>query len=243
MRSTRSIRAVALDVDGTLYRQSLLRTFMALELATLPLAKCSYTSAAHVWKIARTFRRVREELRELGAPSESLEQLQYTRTAERIHDEDPAIQPIVQEWIFKRPLKYLKFCQRPGVNACLKWLEERKIPIGVFSDYPVREKLQALGISARIEPALCATDQEINAFKPHPKGFLRLCEIWRLSPEEVLYVGDRPEVDAVGALAAGMPCIIVKSNKFVQLRHKSCHFRIISSFQELQHVLVNSIKR
>ena len=233
---------MALDVDGTLYRQDMLRTFMAVELATLPLTLCSYRSAAQVWKIARTFRQVREELRELGAPAEPLAALQYGWTAERIHTDHAVVENTIEEWIFQRPLKYLKFCQRRGMNAFFKWLQERDIPIGVFSDYAVRQKLHALGIAERIGPALCATDGDINAFKPHPKGFLRLCEIWRLSPEEVLYVGDRPEVDAVGAMAAGMPCFIVNSNKLIRPRQTSCHFRIISSFQELQHVLVDSIK-
>jgi FMN phosphatase YigB (HAD superfamily) len=39
--------------------------------------------------------------------------------------------------------------------------------------------------------ALCATSPEINAFKPHPKGFLHACALWGLPPEEVLYIGDR----------------------------------------------------
>jgi FMN phosphatase YigB (HAD superfamily) len=57
--------------------------------------------------------------------------------------------------------------------------------------------------------ALCATDPDINAFKPHPKGFLHACARWGLPPAEVLYVGDRPEVDALGAVQAGMPCALL----------------------------------
>jgi FMN phosphatase YigB (HAD superfamily) len=57
--------------------------------------------------------------------------------------------------------------------------------------------------------ALCATDPDINAFKPHPKGFLHACRHWGVPPEEVLYIGDRPEVDAVGAATASMPCAIL----------------------------------
>jgi len=234
---------VALDVDGTLYEQNMLRAFMAFELGTLPVMKCSYRSAAVIWKIARTFRRVREELRGLGSPAESLAELQYSKTAKRINIDSAIVERTIEEWIFQRPLKYLKLCRRRGVNSIFAWLKEKNVPIGVFSDYPVREKLQALGISARITPALCATDPEINAFKPHPKGFLHLCEIWGLPPDEVLYVGDRPEVDAAGAAAAGMSCVILSTNNFTRTHHDSCNCITISSFQELQHVLVNSIRR
>ena len=242
MRFVRPVKAVALDVDGTLYEQNMLRAFMALELGTLPLVQCSYRSAAVIWKIALTFRRVREELRGLGSPTASLAELQYSQTAKQINIDAGTVERTIEEWIFERPLKYLKLCRRRGVNSCFAWLEERNVPIGVFSDYPVREKLRALGISARIAPALCATDPEINAFKPHPKGFLRLCEIWGVPPDEVLYVGDRHEIDAVGAAAAGVPCAILgrKAGLKGQTAFGRCF--AISSFKELHHVLVNNLR-
>jgi FMN phosphatase YigB (HAD superfamily) len=96
---------------------------------------------------------------------------------------------------------------------CFSFLQDRGIHIGVFSDYPVVEKVARLGLSHWISVALCATDAEIGAFKPHPAGFFRACAVWGLAPEEVLYVGDRPEVDAVGASRAGMPCAILRSRR------------------------------
>jgi putative hydrolase of the HAD superfamily len=50
---------------------------------------------------------------------------------------------------------------------------------------------------------------DVNAFKPHPRGFLAAAERWGLAPDSILYVGDRPEVDAVGAAAAGMRCVVI----------------------------------
>jgi len=42
---------------------------------------------------------------------------------------------------------------------------ERKGPhIGVFSDYPAKGKIQALGLHGRVKLMLCATDREKNAF-------------------------------------------------------------------------------
>jgi putative hydrolase of the HAD superfamily len=55
----------------------------------------------------------------------------------------------------------------------------------------------------------------VNAFKPHPRGFLAACEGWGWSPHEVVYVGDRCEVDAMGAAAAGMPCVIIGRDRHV----------------------------
>ncbi len=234
--TTRPIRAILLDVDGTLYHQDALRCLIALELSALPLVKGSYRSAAHVWRVLRGFRRVREELRCLGSPTTSLAELQYVETAKRIGMGPAEVEQIVVEWIDQRPLKYLRLCRRRGIEGFLAFLESKAIHIGVFSDYPTLNKLQALGLSCRTMLALCATDPDINAFKPHPKGFLRACAIWGLPPEEVLYIGDRSEVDAVGAAAAGMLCAILTTRTGTRTHQGSLENRIaFSSFPELQH--------
>ena len=109
----------------------------------------------------------------------------------------------------------------------------------MFSDYPSGEKLEALGLDKRLSLTLCATDPEINAFKPHPRGFLRACELWDLDPAEVLYIGDRPEVDAVGAAAAGMPCAILGGVlKYRRYQERvSPRLMVFKSFGSLQHGL------
>jgi HAD superfamily hydrolase (TIGR01549 family) len=85
------------------------------------------------------------------------------------------------------------------------------VRLGAFSDYPVDAKLHALGLGEACTLRLCATDGDIDAFKPNPRGFLRACERWQLPPRDVLYVGDRFEVDGLGAQSAGMRCAIIGS--------------------------------
>jgi len=81
--------------------------------------------------------------------------------------------------------------------------------LGVFSDYSPGAKLEALGIRDLVGLELAATDPGINAFKPHAAGFIRACTEWGVAPGEVLFVGDREELDGVGARAAGMGgCIL-----------------------------------
>ncbi|MCA8943162.1 MAG: HAD hydrolase-like protein, partial [Planctomycetes bacterium] len=62
-------------------------------------------------------------------------------------------------------------------------------------------------------------------------GFLRAATIWQLPPHRVLYVGDRPSVDAVGARAAGMRCVIVGKSGLGR------SFVGVSSFAELRQRL------
>jgi HAD superfamily hydrolase (TIGR01549 family) len=234
----RPVRAVLLDIDGTLYHQSTLRCLMALELCTLPLAMMSCKSAYTAWRILGYFRRVREELRGLYEPESCLATLQYVEAAKQAGENPMTMEGVVSEWIYQRPLKYLKLCRRRGIEAFLAYLESKGIQIGVFSDYPAWEKLSALGLGDKVSLALCATDSDVNAFKPHPKGFLRACAIWGLHPEEVLYVGDRPEVDALGAAAAGMSCVILtRGPRLKGQGNSSSAYVTFSSFERLQHAL------
>jgi HAD superfamily hydrolase (TIGR01549 family) len=206
MSAAPPIRAVLFDVDGTLYHQRRLRLCMAAELAIMPLRLGA--SSGRVLRVLKTYRRVHEELRHLGAPDSPLAAMQIARTAHREHVGEAMVQAAVSEWMHRRPLKYLRWCRRRGLVALLSRLEQRGMRLGVLSDYPSRDKLAALGVDGFFGLVLCTTDGEINALKPHPRGFLRACEQWRLSPEEVLYVGDRSEVDAAGAVAAGVRCAV-----------------------------------
>jgi HAD superfamily hydrolase (TIGR01549 family) len=237
--ATSPIRAVLLDVDGTLYYQQRLRSFMACELCVLPVVQMSCSSACDIWRALRMFRRVREGLRHVGEADMCLAQWQYSAAAQRIGWQPAVLENLVVEWLYQRPLKYLRFCRRRGLEAFCDFLENRGIQIGVFSDYPVMDKLKSLGVADRMSVALCATDPEINAFKPSPKGFLHACRLWGLRPEEVLYVGDRPEVDAVGALNAGMPCVILAPwTRQERQGDMPSAYKTFASFARLQRALL-----
>lgn len=237
-----NIRAVLFDLDGTLYDQPPLRSLMAFELCALPLTQRSWSKVCLTLRIIRYFRSIREDLRDLGCPTEhTLADLQYTRAAEQVGASPAEVERIITEWMYRRPLKYLKWFRRKGAKAFLIEARQRGMKIGVFSDYPVNEKLAALGLGEYIQLSLCATDKDINAFKPHPRGFLKACEEWGLRPDEVLYVGDRSEVDAKGAEAAGMPCVILSGKDSQSSQGDGVHQHItLASFQGLHHVLTTN---
>ncbi len=227
------IRAVILDVDGTLYSQRLLRARIALELFALPIEQRSLRRAWHTIEILRRFRRVREALRPPARVSGSLEELQYSLTAAELRVGVEEVRAVIDEWIFRRPLRHLERCRRRDVASFLSFLETRGMRAGILSDYPAAEKLAALGVDSQISLALCATDPEVNAFKPDPKGFLRFCELWALPAKEIVYVGDRADVDAPGALACGMSCAILSRGAVRWLRPGCLAIPSLSSLQEV----------
>jgi hypothetical protein len=71
-----ALRAVLLDVDGTLYDPTFLRLLMAGELCLLLLTKRSCRAVLKTWRIIAGFRAVRENLRSLGNPEGCLASLQ-----------------------------------------------------------------------------------------------------------------------------------------------------------------------
>ena len=68
----------------------------------------------------------------------------------------------------------------------LSALDGRGLRIGVFSDYPATDKLEAMGLRGKVSLELDATAESVNAFKPHPRGLEVACQRWNLLPGDVL---------------------------------------------------------
>ncbi|MCK7627321.1 HAD family hydrolase [Streptomyces sp. RS10V-4] len=66
-------------------------------------------------------------------------------------------------------------------------------------------KLTALGIREHFEAVLCADG--LGHAKPAPEAFRAACAALALAPAEVVYVGDRLDVDALGARDAGLAAV------------------------------------
>jgi FMN phosphatase YigB (HAD superfamily) len=222
---------VLFDLDGTLYRQPALRGLMALELATMPLY--GPRRAARRWRALAAYRRAQEQLRAGDARPESS---QGAMAAAKSGLPVAEVEALAKEWMQVRPLKYLRACRAVGLDALVGWLADRGIPMGVLSDYPAADKIVALGLTGRFSPVLSATDPEIRAFKPHPRGFLRAAAIWHLATSDVLVVGDRLDADAAGAAAAGMPCVIIGRARLGRSSSPTVH-RVLPSLEALHHVL------
>ncbi|ONK10315.1 HAD family hydrolase [Streptomyces sp. MP131-18] len=63
-------------------------------------------------------------------------------------------------------------------------------------------KLRAMGIRDRFEVLLCS--DQVGHAKPAPEAFLAVCDAMDLPPRAVAYIGDRPDIDAAAADAAGL---------------------------------------
>jgi len=57
----------------------------------------------------------------------------------------------------------------------------------------------------RVEIEIVVSSESARSYKPRPRIFRQVCGLLGLTPKQILYVGDSPVADVLGAHAAGMP--------------------------------------
>ncbi len=195
-------KLVIFDIDGTLYNQKKLRLKMIFNIIIYYLFK---PLKIYELKILKIFREEREKNK--GTNSDDLENEQYSWVVKKTNYSIEIIKNIVIKWILKRPLGYLYKCKYSGVDRLFLYLKENGIKIGIYSDYPTKEKLEYLGLDADIE--IASTDREVNAFKPDPKGLFYIINKLDIKKEDCLFIGDREETDGQCAKNAEMDYLII----------------------------------
>jgi HAD superfamily hydrolase (TIGR01549 family) len=197
---------VVFDVDGTLYHQAGLRRAMALRLvrAHLFAPKLGLTTL----RILRAYRHAQEALRDAPGGGE-LAGAQEALASRASGASAAEVRSTVSHWMEQAPLDLLSRFAFPGMPQLIHDLRAAGIKLGVLSDYPAQAKLAALGVGACFDAVLCAQDAAVGVFKPDPRGILVSLERLGVAPSDALYVGDRAEVDAAAAQAAGVACAIL----------------------------------
>ena len=203
----RRLRAIVVDVDGTLYRQGPVRRAMLWRLVRGYLA--APRAGVLTVRALQAYRRAQESLRARGEATVDLAQAQLRLACETSGVSGPQVSDCVARWMEREPLDLLGRARRTGVVDFLRATKDRGLRLGVFSDYPATAKLEALGVAALFDVTVSAQDAEVGRFKPHPRGLEVTARRLGVDPRDVLYVGDRPETDAAAAAAAGMACAIL----------------------------------
>jgi len=192
-----AFRAWLIDLDGTLYAPLPVKLAMAFELGV---------RAPHRIRLLREFRREHEQLRhELAVSVESPFALQLERAAKRLGVSAHELAPIVTEWMFERPRKWIRAFARAGLLREIRAFRTRGGRTALVSDYPARVKLEALGASELFDAVIANGESGgPRRLKPHPDGFLRAAECLEVPAADCLVIGDRDDADGAAARAAGM---------------------------------------
>lgn len=214
------IKLVVFDLDGTLYDQRSVRLAMAGDL----LVHSVKTRSLRDLKLVSAYRKLREELAENEAEHASAD------FEDRLHQQLGAghrleahqVAALAEEWLERRPLKRLLQARIGGAEILFAALRRSGKRVGVWSDYPVAQKLASLGLEADF---LCsATDPDVRRLKPDPTGLLIILERAGVQPHEALMIGDRCERDGEAARRAGVS-FLLRTRKPVDQHHCVADYR------------------
>lgn len=216
------IKAVAFDIDGTLYNQ------FSFSWRCIPFVVKHLRFMLH-------FGRTRKELHAAatrGTVSENFFELQAKLIAEKLHDDPEKIKLFIEKEIYEgwRPL-FAAVKPYRNVYQTITALKSAGYKIGLMSDFPPAQKNDVWGIAALSDVIL--SSEELGVLKPHKKPFLVLSEKLNTPPEEILYVGNSYRYDVLGAQNVGMKTALI-CNVIKKLFSKNKADIMFSNYRELQ---------
>ncbi|HTO71972.1 MAG TPA: HAD family hydrolase [Myxococcota bacterium] len=183
------------DLDGTLYHAAPVKAAMALELAAAGL---------RVAPLLRRFRAEHERVRAEAAPADPFAR-QLAGAALALGVEPATLHGVVEEWMFRRPGKWLRLARRRSFLAELAAFRAAGGRAALVSDYPARDKLEALGVTALFDTVVaCGEPGGPRSMKPSPEGVLSAAARLGVAPALCLVIGDREDADGEAAKRAGM---------------------------------------
>lgn len=190
-------KAVVFDLDGTLYNQTKLRLNMAMRLGIY--------YVCHFWKAKELF--VLKYFREVRDKWEDNDAKLYEYIADKKNVSPEYVKRVVMKWIYDNPLDLLIKCRNEELYSYISSLKNAGIPVIIFSDYPIEDKIKAL----QIEPdgMYCPGDERNIELKPSPMGLNLILNDLALAPSGILMVGDRDIKDGEAARRAGIDYCIV----------------------------------
>jgi FMN phosphatase YigB (HAD superfamily) len=190
------VRAWLVDLDGTLYHPGPVKLAMAAELVLAGL---------RVAPLLRRFRHEHERQRATQGAAGDPFARQLAASAHALALDPGELRQVVDEWMFRRPGKWLWLARRRGFLAELAAFRAAGGRAALVSDYPARAKLAALGMTALFEVVVAAGEPGgPPSLKPSPAGYLAAAERLGVAAQECLVIGDREDADGEAARRAGM---------------------------------------
>lgn len=209
------------DLDGTLYFQKPFRISMLIYLLT-----CGVTHPGKIREffLLKEFRSVRERWDEcisddIGKQLDrelSLEDLQYAYVAKKKKVGTQRVKDAVQLFMMEVPLGILPRFRDEITCNWIQRLRESGKKVIVYSDYPVKDKLDCFGIM--VDGMYTSSDEKIGCMKPDPKGLQVIMKEWDVDKDRIVMIGDRYEKDGLAAEKNGIDYLILSSKKKARIQ-------------------------
>ncbi len=126
------------------------------------------------------------------------------RCAAVLRDELPQVASLTDEQLVKALLGSLRFAPYPDVPQTLAELRVAGVKLAVVSnwDRSLGETLGQIGLSGLLDTIVVSA--EVGSRKPAPIIFETALDRLGVAAGDALFVGDSPETDIAGAIAAGI---------------------------------------
>ena len=183
------VKAVAFDIDGTLYPAYRLNVRIGMHFFT------------HMKEFFH-FGLTRRELRK-SAPVGDLFKYQAVLFGKRMKISTPEAEESLDKTAYSGLAKYFKNVKPyDGVLETFAKLKEAGYKIALLSDFPPEQKGDLWGLKPYCDKIL--STEKIGALKPSKYPFGILAMELGVEPGEILYVGNSAKYDILGAKNAGM---------------------------------------
>ena len=104
----------------------------------------------------------------------------------------------------------------PGTREVLDALDGAGYRLALLSNAD-EDFLQSAVSHNRLRLSVIQTSESLRTYKPHREVFDETCRRLGCEPAEVLYVGDSPQADVMGASNAGLPVAWVRRSEDAEL--------------------------
>ena len=216
------IKAVAFDIDGTLYMNRRLNL------------RC-FPHIVHHKSLYRRYNNARKELRAKDYYG-NLYKEQARIVSEKMGIYQEEAEKEIWSVCYKGLEKYFKrFDVEKGVRQLFIRLKEAGIKIAVLSDFPPEQKGDIWGLEQYCDVIIAS--EKLGALKPSSKVYEALIKELNVPAEEILYVGNSHRYDVEGSKKAGMQAawVISPEKKFFGIKSELadltfCRFRELEAF-------------
>ncbi|MEI6876563.1 MAG: HAD family hydrolase [Spirochaetota bacterium] len=195
-----AIRAVAFDIDGTLYPN------WGLYLMNFGFGLKHYRRLKAFAKVRyELHRRAVDPVERLARPTDlaGFRALQARLLSEQLGCTETEAASWAEEIMYgELEAAFDRVRPFPGVEPALKRFAAAGLRLAALSDFPAPRKLETIGLRDYFEVAM--SSEETGSLKPAPDPFLRVAERLGLEPSEIFYVGNSLRLDIAGAKKAGM---------------------------------------
>jgi predicted HAD superfamily phosphohydrolase YqeG len=121
------------------------------------------------------------------------------------------VEKCIKEIMYVLPLRYLYKARYPAVDELFESIKEQGRSIAIYSDYPVKEKMDALGLNA--DAHFCSMDTGFQQLKPSGSALETICMKMNVPKSKAVLIGDRMDTDGESARIAGIPFLLVDTRK------------------------------